>query len=55
MFGSDNPMSKLTKVQVDEIRELLKEGKIPQYKIAVKFGVSKQLITLIKHGRIWAL
>lgn len=50
--GSDANGSKLTEVQIVEIRELLKQG-LTQQKIALRFGVSQVHISRIKSNSNW--
>jgi hypothetical protein len=51
---SDKPdyRHKLTAAQVREIRERLKLGKTGRF-LAVWYGVSEQLISHIRTGRVW--
>lgn len=50
--GEALPQSKLTESSVRDIREMLRRGgKLAD--IANQFGVCFQLISLIKHGKIW--
>jgi len=51
--GEKNGQSKLKECQVLEIKELLKDGILSQYKIADLFGVSRSCILGIKLGRLW--
>lgn len=44
---------KLTESNVKEIKALIQKG-VPGSALAVKYGVSRQLITDIKHERCWA-
>jgi hypothetical protein len=50
--GSERWNNKLTKEAVVEIRTLI--GKISQAAIAQRFGVSRQTVCDIVHGRCWA-
>ena len=51
--GERNPSSKLTEVEVSEIRDMIDAGDIPQVEIAELFGVTKAMISHIKYGRAW--
>lgn len=44
---------KLNRVTASEIRKAIRAGHESQRSIARKFGVSPQLVTLIKQGRVW--
>ncbi len=46
-------MTKLSKEQVDQIRELLKEGKLLHSEIASQFGVTRFRISAINNNRTW--
>lgn len=50
----DHPMSKLTEVQVAEIRRLACQGEMTGRAIARQFGVSYATISLIKNYKIWS-
>lgn len=52
--GEKNGQSKLKEDQVKEIKILLTDGNLSQYKIAALFGVSRSCILGIKLGRLWA-
>lgn len=52
MKGEKNPQAKLTKEQVDQIRELITQG-IPGKEIAKQFAVSSSAISRIKRGKTW--
>lgn len=52
--GERNAMAKLTDEQVREIHKLLREGKLKQYEIARRVGISKMAITRIKQGAAWS-
>jgi hypothetical protein len=52
--GNASPIQKLTCEQVDEIKALLKEGKLLQRQIAEKFGVKQPIISQIKTGSRWS-
>ncbi len=54
-WGSRHPMAKLSEMDVQKIRRLVREGRLQQKDIAVMFGVAKSVITNIKMGRRWAL
>lgn len=49
--GEANKGSKLTEEQVKEICAL--RGRVTQKELAERFGVSKKLITLIQHKKVW--
>jgi group I intron endonuclease len=51
--GENNSNSKLTQIQVDEIRKLYKAGRFSQYKIANIYKVSRSLIGLIVNHQRW--
>lgn len=51
--GEKNPVSKLTKEDVLEIRKLLNRG-IYQRTIAAKFGISRTCVSAIRTGRNWS-
>ena len=50
--GEENPRSKLTLKQVQEIREMLKE-KHAQTQIAKKFGISQTAVSVIHCKKYW--
>ena len=52
--GEKNGMSKLKKSQVKEIKRLLNDGELSQYKIALMYDVSRSCILGIKLKRLWA-
>ena len=52
--GEKNGMAKLTEFKVMEIKALLAEGNLSQYKIADLFGVSRSCVLGIKLGRLWS-
>ena len=51
--GEKHGMAKLTSEKVVRIRQLISEGNHWQKDIAVEFGVTPSVITLIKQGKIW--
>jgi DNA-binding CsgD family transcriptional regulator len=51
--GSGVGVSKLTESQVEEIRDLLAEGKLTTRQIADKFGVFSSTISMINKGERW--
>lgn len=51
LMGESSPASKLTEVQVREIRALM--GVLSQSKIAVKYGVSRGTVHQIHHRQVW--
>jgi DNA-binding transcriptional regulator YiaG len=51
--GSNNPLAKLTELQVREIKELL-QLKMTQREIALKYNVSPSNIASINQGRSWS-
>ncbi len=53
MPGEDNPRSKLTWKNVNEIRELNQNDKVSAYRLAKVYGVSKTQILRILHNRCW--
>lgn len=50
-MGEDSPSAKLKEEQVREIRALI--GTMPQKVIAINYGVSPSLISMIKSGKVW--
>lgn len=48
--GEDNPVSKLTNIQIQEIADLLKNTKEPLQTIASKYNISKKQILRINQG-----
>lgn len=50
--GENNPRSKLTEIDIKEIRKLYPTG-ISAGKLSKMFGVSKQVILAIIHRRLW--
>lgn len=53
LVGQSHGSSKLTEVEVIEIKKLLRGKKMKQSDIARKFSVSPSRITEIKNGRSW--
>ena len=51
--GENNGQSKLTEKQVIEIKTLLNNGNLSQYKIAKLYGVSRSCVLGINTGRLW--
>jgi group I intron endonuclease len=51
--GEENKSAKLTDRKVSEIKNLLNEGLVSQYRIAKMYGVHKVTIFDIKHGKTW--
>lgn len=51
--GEANPAAKLTKLQVDAIRERYAEGGVSYGKLAKEHGVHKSLIANIVKGKLW--
>ena len=51
--GENDPKSKLSKIDVLQIRKLYKSGKYSQQKIADKFCVARTTIQSILDGRNW--
>lgn len=51
--GEKNGFSKLTEIQVIQIKQLLADGKYTQKTIGSQFNVSKHTIKDIKSGRRW--
>lgn len=52
--GENNGQSKLKEHQVVEIKKLLSDGVLSQYKIASIYSVSRSCILGIKLGRLWS-
>ena len=52
--GEKNGMAKLTEVQVAEIRQLLAAGEVKQKSIAIRFGITQSLVSMINTGKVWA-
>lgn len=50
--GSTNPASKLSEVDVSDIRVLRAFG-VSQKRIAREYGVRQSLVSAIDHGHIW--
>lgn len=50
--GENNPASKLTEKQVREILVLLSRDELQEV-IAEKYDISRSLVSMIKHRRIW--
>lgn len=53
MRGEDNPNSKLSLTQVQEIKQLLKNTKLSQQEIAKKYNLSFSTVYRINKGEIW--
>jgi hypothetical protein len=53
MVGSKNPSSKLTEQDVKEIKQELANGKKLGAMLGRKYGVSKVIISDIKHNKTW--
>ena len=51
--GEKNEFSKLTEFQVQQIKQLLADGKLTQKNIGSQFDVSRETISSIKNGRRW--
>lgn len=51
--GSENHRAKLTESKVEEIRNILKNKKNTQNKIAKQFGVTQTTISAINLNRLW--
>lgn len=51
--GEKNNMSKLTKKEVEEIRQLLWERRISQTMIAKQYGVDQSSVSYIKNNKVW--
>jgi DNA-binding XRE family transcriptional regulator len=51
--GEKNGFSKLTEVQVRQIKQLLAQGKSTQKTISSQFNISRETISSIKNGRRW--
>ena len=52
--GEDAPGAKLTYQEADDIKELLRDGKLSTYEIADMYGVSKSTIVGIRRGTTWS-
>lgn len=52
--GEDNPLSKLTKVQVAEIRAMYAGGGVSQLEIGHRYGVHQMTISRIVRRKRWA-
>ena len=52
--GEDTPGAKLTYQEVDDIKELLRDGKLSTYEIADMYKVSKSTIVGIRKGETWS-
>jgi DNA-binding transcriptional regulator YiaG len=52
--GEKHGSNKLKEYQIIEIKELLKEGKLTQQRIANLYNVSRRTIGYIKSGKIWS-
>lgn len=51
--GEKNPASKLTNLQVVEIKRLLSKQRMSSYRIAERYGVSERAVDSIKSGECW--
>lgn len=51
--GEQHHAARLTQNQVDEIRKLLKEGKLLQKEIAALYGICPEAVGNIKRGKNW--
>jgi hypothetical protein len=51
--GSNNPNSKLTQQEVDEIRATYKSGVMYQYQLADLYGISQAQVSLIIRRESW--
>lgn len=49
--GTKSPNSKLTEIQLSEIRSHLESGIISQTEIAKKYNISNSTVSEIKHGK----
>lgn len=52
MRGEKHPLVKLTESDVHEIRQMFRDGKKDR-EIAKVYGVTKQAINRIRHGKTW--
>lgn len=52
--SENHPNAKLTQIQVDEIRELVKQGALAS-DLAVRFKVGKTTINSIVSGKSWKI
>lgn len=53
LFGEQNPASKLTAEQIEEIRRSYVPRKVSQDRLAIKFGVSQTVIGSIVRDKTW--
>lgn len=51
-IGEDNSNSRLTAIQVREIRAL--RGQVPQRELGKRYGVSKTAVRKIQQGKLWS-
>ena len=51
--GESSKLSKLSSVQIDDIRKRYRRGKISQQSLADEMGVSQSLISLILNRKLW--
>lgn len=52
--GEKHPRAKLTRVEVEDIKQLLSEKKLTQKEIGLRFGVARTTITGIHSGQRWS-
>ena len=53
LVGIEHNLVKLTEDEVLLIRKLAGEGSITQREIALRFGICRPLVSLIKHRKLW--
>lgn len=54
MTGTKNPLSKLSREQVEEMRELYAMGEYRHVDLAEKYGISRTAVTLILNKKRWS-
>lgn len=53
LLGERNAMAKITNETAQAIKRMILQGDVPQYRIADIFGVSRGIVSKIKHGQTW--
>jgi DNA-binding transcriptional regulator LsrR (DeoR family) len=53
LSGEKNPNSKLTEIEVQEIRKIYKSGAVTMIQLAEKFGMSRRSISAIVNKDRW--
>ena len=51
--GEANPMAKLTREEVEEIRTIVASGEMSQRQVARVYGISQPVVSDIVHGKLW--